>query len=324
MNKKPFTSLRLLSDQGEPVVPEPALLSELKNTCFDSTFVDETYLKLLRKLLHTEQSVPTRTGVRCFVSPCETVTYNLGEMGMNRIPLLHSKFVHYPSVLHELIWFLSGDTNVRYLRDNKVTIWDEWADADGNLGPVYGAQWRGFDGVDQLAQVEHLLRTDPFNRRMVVSAWNPSELDLMALPPCHYTWAVTVSPSTSPEGKNVLNMHVTQRSADVFLGVPFNIASYATLLHMLCAVHNFDPGVLSMTFVNAHLYENHVDQAWSMLEDALRIHQIKTEYRFGYPSLVFDLPKEIQSVADIQYSMVNFDPSRPYVYGRRIKAPVAV
>lgn len=324
MNKKSFPSIQLLGDQGELIDPEHSPLEKIKNTCFDTSFVDETYINLLRKLLHVKQSVPTRTGVRCFVSPCETIVYDLGKMGLDRIPLLHSKFVHYPSVLHELIWFLSGETNVRYLRENKVTIWDEWADKNGDLGPVYGAQWRGFDGVDQLAQIETLLRTDPFNRRMVVSAWNPAELEYMALPPCHYTWAVTVTPSTTPEGKNVLNMHVTQRSADVFLGVPFNIASYATLLHMLCKVHHFDPGVLSMTFVNAHLYENHVDQAWSMLEDSLTINFAKTEYRFGYPSLVFDLPKGIRSVADVKHSMIDFDPARPYVYGRRIKAPVAV
>ena len=324
MIKKQFTSYKLLGDQGEAICPEPIVLHDLKNTSLDTAFVDEEYLKLLRKLVHVEQSVPTRTGIKCFVAPCENLRYDLGAMGDRCIPLLHSKFVHYPSVLHELIWFLSGETNVRYLRENKVTIWDEWADANGDLGPVYGAQWRGFDGVDQLTQIETLLRTDPFNRRMVVSAWNPAELGYMALPPCHYTWAVTVSPSPTPDGKNVLNMHVTQRSADVFLGVPFNIASYATLLHMLCAVHGFAPGVLSMTFVNAHLYENHVDQAWSMLEDALKIHEIKNEYRFGYPSLVFDLPAGIESVADIQYSMVDFDRARPYVYGRRIKASVAV
>jgi thymidylate synthase len=324
MIKKQFIGIQLLDDQGDLITPESKLLSELKNTCFDSSFVDEVYLKLLRKLIHLDESVPTRTGVRCFVSPCETIKYDLGAMGGNRIPLLHSKFVHYPSVLHELIWFLSGDTNVGYLRENKVRIWDEWADDNGNLGPVYGAQWRGFAGVDQLAQVENLLRTDPFSRRMVVSAWNPSELELMALPPCHYTWAVTVSLPEAGKKKNVLNMHVTQRSADVFLGVPFNIASYATLLHMLCAVHGFDPGVLSMTFVNAHLYENHVDQALTLMTDALRIHKVKTEYRFGYPSLAFNLPEGIQSVADIQYSMVDFDSARFYVYGRRIQAPVAV
>ena len=174
-------------------------------------------------------------------------------------PLLTTKRLHRPSIVHELLWFLAGDTNIRYLNENGVRIWDEWADDNGNLGPVYGRQWRSWprpDGatVDQLAGAVEEIRTNPDSRRLVVSAWNVGELDAMALPPCHCLFQFHVA-----EGR--LSCQLYQRSADIFLGVPFNIASYALLTHLVAHVCDLEPGVFVHTFGDAHLYLNHLDQA---------------------------------------------------------------
>lgn len=185
-------------------------------------------------------------------------------------PLVTTKRLHLKSIIHELLWFLSGDTNIGYLKQNGVSIWDEWADENGDLGPVYGSQWRGFptliaDGEDakgpifragardQIADLLHLIRTKPDSRRMIVSAWNPGEIDQMALPPCHTMWQVRVL-----GGK--LHLQLYQRSADMFLGVPFNIASYALLLHMLAHVTGYEPGDFIHSIGDAHIYSNHMDQ----------------------------------------------------------------
>jgi thymidylate synthase len=174
-------------------------------------------------------------------------------------PIVTTKKIHLKSVVHELLWFLSGDTNVRYLRENGVTIWDEWADEAGRLGPVYGAQWRSWpaaDGrrIDQLAEVIGEIRRNPGSRRLLVSAWNAGELERMALPPCHVLFQFYVD-------RGVLSCQVYQRSADVFLGVPFNIASYALLLAMIAQVTRLEAGELVYTFGDAHLYTNHLEQA---------------------------------------------------------------
>ena len=174
-------------------------------------------------------------------------------------PLLTTKRLHRPSIVHELLWFLSGDTNIRYLNENGVRIWDEWADEKGDLGPVYGRQWRSWpqpDGstVDQLARLVEEIRTNPNSRRLVVSAWNVGELDAMALPPCHCLFQFHVA-----EGR--LSCQLYQRSADIFLGVPFNIASYALLTHLVAHVCGLEPGEFVHTFGDAHLYLNHLDQA---------------------------------------------------------------
>ncbi|MGI1806563.1 thymidylate synthase [Exiguobacterium sp. TDN 0502] len=173
-------------------------------------------------------------------------------------PLVTTKKLHMKSIIHELIWFISGDTNIRYLQENGVRIWNEWADENGDLGPVYGAQWRSFprpDGttIDQLAGVIEQIKTNPDSRRLIVSAWNPGQVDEMALPPCHLLFQFYVA-----DGK--LSCQLYQRSADVFLGVPFNIASYALLTHMIAHVCELEVGDFVHTLGDAHIYSNHVDQ----------------------------------------------------------------
>jgi thymidylate synthase len=173
-------------------------------------------------------------------------------------PLITTKKLHMKSIIHELIWFISGDTNIRYLQENGVRIWNEWAGENGDLGPVYGAQWRSFprpDGttVDQLAQVIEQIKTNPDSRRLIVSAWNPGQVDEMALPPCHLLFQFYVA-----YGK--LSCQLSQRSADVFLGVPFNIASYALLTHMIAHVCGLEVGDFGHTFGDGHIYSNHVEQ----------------------------------------------------------------
>ncbi len=173
-------------------------------------------------------------------------------------PLITTKKLHMKSIIHELIWFISGDTNIRYLQENGVRIWNEWADENGDLGPVYGAQWRSFprpDGttVDQLAQVIEQIKTNPDSRRLIVSAWNPGQVDEMALPPCHLLFQFYVA-----DGK--LSCQLYQRSADVFLGVPFNIASYALLTHMIAHVCGLKVGDFVHTLGDAHIYSNHIEQ----------------------------------------------------------------
>jgi len=183
-------------------------------------------------------------------------------------PLVTTKKVHLRSILHELLWFLRGDTNIRYLHENKVTIWDEWADANGDLGPVYGSQWRSWptaDGgsIDQISQVVEQIRDTPDSRRIIVSAWNVGEIDKMALPPCHAFFQFYVA-----DGR--LSCQLYQRSADIFLGVPFNIASYALLTLMIAQVTGLEPGDFVHTFGDAHLYLNHLEQADLQLSRAPR------------------------------------------------------
>ena len=181
-------------------------------------------------------------------------------------PLLTTKKLHLKSIIHELLWFLRGDTNVKYLQENGVRIWDEWADEAGDLGPVYGAQWRSWptpDGghIDQISRLIERIRTNPDSRRMVVSAWNVADIDAMALPPCHCLFQFYVA-----QGK--LSCQLYQRSADIFLGVPFNIASYALLTIMVAQVCDLDPGAFILTLGDAHLYRNHLEQADRQLERA--------------------------------------------------------
>jgi thymidylate synthase len=182
-------------------------------------------------------------------------------------PLVTTKKVHLRSIIHELLWFLKGDTNIRYLRDNKVSIWDEWADENGDLGPVYGAQWRSWpspDGpIDQIAKLVDQIKHHPDSRRLIVTAWNPAEVDRMALPPCHCLFQFYVA-----DGK--LSCQLYQRSADIFLGVPFNIASYALLTLMLAQVTGLEPGEFVHSLGDAHLYANHKEQADLQLSRAPR------------------------------------------------------
>lgn len=194
----------------------------------------------------------TGTGTRSYFGL--QMRYNLQD----GFPMVTTKKLHIKSIIHELLWFLSGDTNIRYLKENGVSIWDSWADENGDLGPVYGAQWRAWPlpeggSVDQIQKLMDMINNAPDSRRMIVSAWNPAEVDNMALPPCHSLWQVKVLGDT-------MHLQLYQRSADMFLGVPFNIASYALLLEMLAHVTGYKAGSFVHTLGDAHIYNNHMDQ----------------------------------------------------------------
>jgi len=213
------------------------------------------YLDLLQHILDNGHDKPDRTGTGTLSTFGYQMRFDLGR----GFPLVTTKKLHLRSIVYELLWFIRGDTNVAYLRDHGVSIWDEWADEHGNLGPIYGAQWRSWpapDGsaVDQLSQVVDRIRTDPDSRRHIVTAWNPGMLSRMALPPCHILFQFYVAGGR-------LSCQLYQRSADVFLGVPFNIASYALLTAMVAQVTGLEPGEFVHTFGDAHLYRNHLDQA---------------------------------------------------------------
>ncbi|MGE0757304.1 MAG: thymidylate synthase [Pirellulaceae bacterium] len=215
----------------------------------------QPYLELLQKILDHGTPKSDRTGTGTLSIFGHQMRFDLSQ----GFPLLTTKKLHLRSIIHELLWFLRGETNVAYLRDNRVTIWDEWADEHGELGPVYGQQWRswpvpGGEPIDQIQQVLDLLRTNPDSRRMVVSAWNVADVPRMALPPCHLLFQFYVA-----EGR--LSCQLYQRSADVFLGVPFNIASYALLTRMVAQVSQLEAGEFIHTLGDAHLYTNHLDQA---------------------------------------------------------------
>ncbi len=222
-------------------------------------------------------------------------------------PLVTTKKLHLRSIIHELLWFLQGDTNIRYLKENGVSIWDEWADEDGNLGPVYGAQWRSWptaDGrhVDQIRQLLDEIRDNPDSRRLIVSAWNVGELDKMALPPCHALFQFYVA-----DGR--LSLQLYQRSADIFLGVPFNIASYALLLMMVAQVSGLRPGEFIHTLGDAHLYSNHLEQVETQLaRDPLPLPRMR-------------LNPGVDDLFDFRYEDFEL---RNYRFHPHIKAPVAV
>src|SRR5690242_12327219 len=215
----------------------------------------KTYLELLRHVREHGVRKGDRTGTGTLSVFGPQMRFDLAQ----RFPLVTTKKIHVKSVIHELLWFLKGETSVRYLRENGVTIWDEWADAKGELGPVYGYQWRSWpapDGrhIDQIAQVLQQLRTNPDSRRMIVSAWNVADLDKMALMPCHAFFQFYVA-------NRRLSCQLYQRSADIFLGVPFNIASYALLAMMVAQVCELQLGEFVHTFGDTHLYMNHLEQA---------------------------------------------------------------
>jgi thymidylate synthase len=261
------------------------------------------YLDLLQHVLDhgTEKGDRTGTGTRSVFG------YQMRFDLAAGFPLITTKKLHLRSIVHELIWFLRGDTNIRYLRDNGVTIWDEWADSDGELGPVYGKQWRSWecaDGrtVDQISWVIDEIRRNPDSRRLVVSAWNVADLPEMALQPCHALFQFYVA-----DGK--LSCQLYQRSADIFLGVPFNIASYALLTHMIAGVTGLRVGDFVHTLGDAHLYNNHVDQARIQLERTPR------------PLPRLELTPGVRSIFDYTYddvAVIGYDPHPA------IKAPIAV
>ncbi|QJC97154.1 Thymidylate synthase B [Bacillus mojavensis] len=228
---------------------------------------DKQYLDLARHILENGVEKSDRTGTGTLSAFGYQMRFNLRE----GFPLLTTKKLHWPSIAHELLWFLSGDTNTKYLTDNGVRIWNEWADENGDLGPVYGEQWRNWqaiehdeglvphqDGIDQIAEVISQIRNNPNSRRLIVNAWNVGELDQMALPPCHFAFQFYVA-----NGR--LSCQLYQRSGDVFLGVPFNIASYSLLTHMIAHVTDLEVGEFVHTIGDAHIYTNHIDQIKTQL-----------------------------------------------------------
>ena len=262
---------------------------------------EQGYINLAKKVLSEGEYRADRTGVGIYSLFGEQVKYDLTE----GFPLLTSKKVYFKGVAYELIWFLSGDTNIKFLQENKVRIWDEWADSKGNLGPVYGKQWRNWGGVDQIANLIEELKSNPTSRRHLVSAWNVSDLAEMALPPCHMTFQFYVR-----QGE-YLDCQLYQRSADLFLGVPFNIASYALLTHVVAKLAGLKAGVFTHTMGDVHIYSNHLDQ----IKEQIR--------RFeGVPRPLPQIElKPIDSIDSFCYSdirIVGYDPHPP------IKGTVAV
>lgn len=261
------------------------------------------YHDLMRHVLEHGVKKEDRTGTGTVSVFGYQMRYNLAE----GFPLLTTKKLHTKSIIHELLWFLKGDTNIKYLKDNGVRIWDEWADADGNLGPVYGYQWRNWptpDGkhIDQITQVIDMIKNNPDSRRLIVSAWNVADINNMKLPPCHAFFQFYVA-----NGK--LSCQLYQRSADIFLGVPFNIASYAVLMMMVAQVCDLQLGDFVHTLGDAHLYSNHIEQANLQLTRDLR------------PLPTMRINPNIKSIFDFtidDFTLENYDP-HPH-----IKAEVAV
>jgi thymidylate synthase len=247
------------------------------------------YLDLMERILADGAEKHDRTGTGTLSVFGHQMRFDLSA----GFPLLTTKKLHLKSIVYELLWFLAGDTNIRYLKDHGVSIWDAWADANGDLGPVYGHQWRSWpapDGgaIDQIAGIVAAIRRNPDSRRLIVTAWNPADVDRMALPPCHCLFQFYVA-------RGRLSCQLYQRSADVFLGVPFNIASYSLLTMMVAQVCGLAPGDFVHTFGDAHLYLNHVDQARRQLEraprplPAMRINPAVTDiFAFSYEDFVLE------------------------------------
>lgn len=261
------------------------------------------YHDLLRHVLENGVKKSDRTGTGTISVFGYQMRFNLAD----GFPALTTKKLHLRSIIHELLWFLKGDTNIRYLHENNVTIWDEWADADGNLGPVYGHQWRKWESndgkvIDQVSQIVGMIKNDPDSRRLIVSAWNVGDLHKMALPPCHLLFQFYIA-----DGK--LSCQLYQRSADIFIGVPFNIASYSLLTMMIAQVTGLEPGEFIHTFGDAHIYLNHIKQAELQLT------------REPKPLPVMKINPEITNIFDFRYEdfeLTGYD-AHPH-----IKAPVAV
>lgn len=261
------------------------------------------YLDLLQNILENGEKREDRTGTGTISVFGHQMRFHLAD----GFPLITTKKVHLRSIIYELLWFLRGETNIKYLVENKVSIWNEWADEKGELGPVYGKQWRSFpstDGktIDQISWVIEEIKKNPNSRRLIVSAWNPGDLDKMALPPCHLLFQFYVS-----NGK--LSCQLYQRSADTFLGVPFNIASYALLTHMVAQVTGLDVGDFVHTIGDAHIYLNHLEQVREQLA------------RKPYPLPKLQLNPEVKSIYDFRYEDITI---HDYVAHPHIKGEVSV
>ncbi|MBD9200193.1 MAG: thymidylate synthase [Prevotella sp.] len=253
----------------------------------------QPYLSLLNRILTEGHQKGDRTGTGTLSVFGHQMRYDLQD----GFPLLTTKKLHVKSIIYELLWFLRGDTNVRWLQDHGVRIWNEWADENGDLGPVYGHQWRSWPDyrggtIDQIAQVEEMIKRNPNSRRMLVTAWNPAEVEDMALPPCHCLFQFYVA-----DGR--LSLQLYQRSADTFLGVPFNIASYALLLQMMAQVTGLQPGEFVHTTGDTHLYLNHLEQARLQLSRTPR------------PLPTMRINPDVKSIFDFRYEdfeLENYDP----------------
>jgi thymidylate synthase len=272
----------------------------------------QQYLQLLQHIIDTGNDKSDRTGTGTRSVFGYQMRFNLAD----GFPLVTTKKAHLKSIIYELLWFLQGDTNIKYLTDHNVSIWNEWADANGDLGPVYGKQWRSWEGVDgkvvdQISDLIKQIKTNPDSRRMIVSAWNVAELPQMKLMPCHCLFQFYVAPPNPLKGeqKARLSCQLYQRSADVFLGVPFNIASYALLTMMIAQVCDLEPGDFVHSFGDAHLYNNHFEQAQLQL----------TRTPFTLPTMKINPEvKDIFSFKFEDFELLNYQ-SHP-----AIKAPVAV
>ncbi len=261
------------------------------------------YLDLMRYVREKGVRKEDRTGTGTLSVFGYQMRFDLAE----GFPVVTTKKLHLRSIIHELLWFLRGETNIRYLHENGVTIWDEWADEDGELGPVYGSQWRSWptvegDRIDQIGQLVQQIRANPDSRRLIVSAWNPADIERMALPPCHVLFQFYVA-----NGR--LSCQLYQRSADIFLGVPFNIASYSLLLLMVAQVTGLEPGEFIHTFGDAHLYSNHLEQAELQLA------------RTPYPLPTMKLNPRVESLFDFTFEDFELV---DYRFHPHIKAEVAV
>jgi thymidylate synthase len=268
------------------------------------------YLDLLRHVKENGIQKEDRTGTGTQSCFGYQMRFDLG----NGFPMLTTKKLHLKSIIYELLWFLKGDTNTRYLKENGVSIWDEWADEQGELGPVYGKQWRSWSGadgkrVDQISELIHQLKTNPDSRRLIISAWNVSELQEMALMPCHVLFQFYTTPPENSDGRRRLSCQLYQRSADVFLGVPFNIASYSLLTLMIAQVTDMEPGEFIHSFGDVHLYNNHREQSTLQLT------------RTPNPLPKMKLNPEVKNIFEFRYEdfvLENYQPHPP------IKASVAV
>jgi thymidylate synthase len=263
----------------------------------------DEYLRLINHILENGEEKGDRTGTGTLSVFGYQMRFDLSE----GFPMVTTKKVHLKSIIHELLWFIKGDTNVKYLQENGVRIWNEWADENGDLGPVYGKQWRDWKDnngrtIDQLQQVIEMIKNNPNSRRIIVSAWNVGELDQMALMPCHAFFQFHVA-----NGK--LNCQLYQRSADVFLGVPFNIASYAILTHMIAQICGLKPGTFVHTLGDAHLYTNHLEQAKLQVS------------REPMPLPTLKLNPEIKSIDDFKFE--DFE-VLDYQHHPHISAPIAI
>jgi thymidylate synthase len=263
---------------------------KMRNICKTrGVSVLKQYLELCGHVLKNGQEKGDRTGTGTISTFGYQMRFDLAE----GFPLLTTKKLHLKSIIHELLWFLNGDTNVRYLQENGVRIWNEWADENGELGPVYGHQWRSWTGadgttVDQISELIHQIKTNPNSRRLIVNAWNVAEIDKMALAPCHCLFQFYVS-----DGK--LSCQLYQRSADVFLGVPFNIASYALLTMMIAQVCDLEPGEFIHSFGDVHIYQNHIEQVNMQMGRELRTlpklkinPNVKDIYSFSFDDFVLE------------------------------------